>query len=146
MSQDAIIDAGGIETWEGLSQDQRKIRHDEAFRRFAFELREAEFAILDDSQKKDIDLLIWAGCCMHKKMNAFKGGCTHMSRWWEENGISGPIKMYNRDNAAAADLGAGTTAAKRAEEHTQGGAIKVSSLAGAVFCHKDRKHGQQDTL
>ena len=146
VSQDAIIDAGGIETWEGLSQDQRKIRHDEAFRRFAFELGEAEFAILDDSQKKDIDLLIWAGCCMHKEMNAFKGGCTHMSRWWEENGISGPIKMYNRDNAAAADLGAGTTAAKRAEKHTQGGAIKVSSLAGAVFHHKDRKCGQQDTL
>ncbi len=146
VSQDAIIDAGGIETWEGLSQDQRKICHDEAFCRFAFELGEAEFAILDDSQKKDIDLLIWAGCCMHKEMNAFKGGCTHMSRWWEENGISGPIKMYNRDNAAAADLGAGTTAAKRAEEHTQGGAIKVSSLAGAVFRHKDRKRGQQDTL
>ncbi len=54
--------------------------------------------------------------------------------------------MYNQDNAAAADLGAGTAAAKHAEDHTQGGEIKVSSLAGAVFCHKDRKCGQQDTL
>ncbi len=146
LSQDATINAGGIETWEDLSQDQRKIHHDEAFHRFAFELGEAEFTILDDSQKKDIDLLIWAGCCMHKEMNAFKGGCTCMSRWWEENGISGPIKMYNQDNAAAADLGAGTTAAKHAEECTQSGAIKVSSLAGAVFHHKDQKCGQQDTL
>ncbi len=146
VSQEAIINAGGMANWENLSQNQRKTHHDEAFRRFAFELGEAEFAKLDDSQKKNIDLLIWAGCCMHKEMNAFKGGCTHMSRWWEENGISGPIKMYNRDNAAAADLGAGTAAAKHAEDHTQGGAIKVSSLAGAVFRHKDRKCGQQDTL
>ena len=138
VSQEAIINAGGMASWENLSQNERKTHHDEAFHRFALELGEAEFAKLDDSQKKNIDLLIWAGCCMHKEMNAFKGGCTHMSRWWEENGISGPIKMYNRDNAAAADLGAGTTAAKRAEEHTQGGAIKVSSLAGAVFRHKDR--------
>lgn len=74
---------------------------------------------------------------MHKEMNAFKGGCIHISRWWEENSVSGPIKMYNWDNVAAADLGAGTTAAKRAEEHTQGGAIKVSSPVGAVFHHKD---------
>ncbi|SJL02694.1 uncharacterized protein ARMOST_06028 [Armillaria ostoyae] len=146
VSQEAIINAGGMASWENLSQNQRKTHHDEAFCRFAFELGEAEFMKLDDSQKKNIDLLIWAGCCMHKEMNAFKGGCTHMSRWWEENGISGPIKMYNRDNAAAADLGAGTAAAKRAEDRTQGGAIKVSSLAGAVFRHKDWKHGQQDTL
>ncbi|KAK0184073.1 hypothetical protein F5146DRAFT_1106155 [Armillaria mellea] len=144
--QEAIINAGGIATWENLSQNQRKTCHDEAFRRFSFELGEAEFAKLDDSQKKNIDLLIWARCCMHKEMNAFKGGCTHMLRWWEENCISGPIKMYNWDNAAAADLGAGTAAAKRAEDRTQGGAIKVLSLAGAIFRHKDQKQGQQDTL
>ncbi|PBK85845.1 hypothetical protein ARMGADRAFT_1047959 [Armillaria gallica] len=131
VSQEAIINAGGMASWENISQNERKTHHDEAFRRFAFELGEAEFAKLDDSQKKNIDLLIWAGCCMYKEMNAFKGGCTHMSRWWEENGVSGPIKMYNRDNAAAADLAAGTAAAKRAEDRTQGGAIKVSSLAGA---------------
>ncbi|PBK79531.1 hypothetical protein ARMGADRAFT_896666, partial [Armillaria gallica] len=93
VSQEAIINAGGMASWENLSQNQRKTHHDEAFHRFAFELGEAEFAKLDDSQKKNIDLLIWAGCCMHKEMNAFKEGCTHMSRWWEENGISGPIKM-----------------------------------------------------
>ncbi len=58
MSQEAIINAGGIETWDGLSQDQRKIHYDEAFHRFAFELEEAEFVMLDDSQKKDIDLWI----------------------------------------------------------------------------------------
>ncbi|PBK83047.1 hypothetical protein ARMGADRAFT_1048525 [Armillaria gallica] len=137
VSQEAIINAGGMASWENLSQNERKTHHDEAFCRFAFELGEAEFAKLDDSQKKNIDLLIWAGCCMHKEMNAFKGGCTHMSRWWEENGVSGPIKMYNRDNAAAADLGAGTAAAKHAEDCTQ---------AGAVFRHKDQKRGQQDTL
>jgi hypothetical protein len=69
-----------------------------------------------------------------------------MQQWWVENGLPGPLKMYNRDNAAAATLGAGTEAATRAEDRTIGGAIKVSGLAGAIFRHKDRKRGQQDTL
>jgi hypothetical protein len=69
-----------------------------------------------------------------------------MQKWWAENGHAGPLKMYNRDNATAVSLSAGTDAAARAEDHTIGGAIKVASLAGAIFRHKDRKHRQQDTL
>ncbi|KAJ7687490.1 hypothetical protein B0H17DRAFT_1136218 [Mycena rosella] len=43
-------------------------------------------------------------------------------------------------------LSVGTDAATRAEDRSCGGAIKVASLAGAIFRHKDRKRGQQDTL
>ncbi|THU91295.1 hypothetical protein K435DRAFT_583338, partial [Dendrothele bispora CBS 962.96] len=86
------------------------------------------------------------GCCMHKEMNAFKGGVAAMEAWWGANGIEPPARMYNWDNAAASTLAPGTAALKRAEEKSKGGAIKVSDLAGAVFRHKDRKRGQQDTL
>ncbi len=37
-------------------------------------------------------------------------------------------------------------AAIHVEKCTQTAAIKVSSIVGTVFCHKDWKHGQQDTL
>ncbi|KAF8592454.1 hypothetical protein K439DRAFT_1610258 [Ramaria rubella] len=50
--------------------------------------------------------------------------------WIMDHGVPGPIKLMNQDNAAA----------------THGGAIKATSLAGAVFCHKDDKKGQQDSL
>ncbi|KAJ7094953.1 hypothetical protein C8R44DRAFT_951203, partial [Mycena epipterygia] len=92
------------------------------------------------------DLFIWGGCCMHKNMNVFKGGVVAMQQWWPDNNHPGPLKMYNRDNGAAITLGEGTAAATRAEERTTGGAIKVARLAGAIFRHKDRKRGQQDTL
>jgi hypothetical protein len=69
-----------------------------------------------------------------------------MQQWWANNNIPGPLKLYNRDNAAAVSLGEGTDAAARAEDRTCGGAIKVASLAGAIFRHKDWKRGQQHTL
>ncbi len=109
-------------------------------------LGQKEFDKLLEKEKRYIDLFLWAGCCMHKDMNAFKGGCFEMGSFWVEQGLLRPLKLFNCDNAAAADLGAGTNAATRAEDHTCGGAVKVSSLAGAIFRHKDRKRGQQDTL
>ncbi|KAJ7659104.1 hypothetical protein DFH06DRAFT_989994 [Mycena polygramma] len=146
ISHDAVTAAGGIAAWEALGDEERKARHDAAFTKFVRAIGQAEFDKLTDAEKQNVDLFIWGGCCMHKNMNAFKGAVVAMQEWWAANGHEGPLKMYNRDNGAAAALGQGTGAAKRAEERTTGGAIKVTSLAGAIFRHKDRKRGQQDTL
>lgn len=68
-----------------------------------------------------------------------------MSKSWEKLGIPGPIKLMNKDNAAAAAAGP-STAQKRAEAVSEEGAVKLTSLAGAIFNHKDQKKGQQDSL
>ncbi|KAJ7197444.1 hypothetical protein GGX14DRAFT_374928 [Mycena pura] len=150
VSQAAVAEAGGVTAWEQLEDVDRLDRHVAAFTAFTRELGEEEFSKLTPEEKQSIDLFIWGGCCMHKNLNVFKGDLTltspPMQEWWVDNGHTGPLKMFNRDNAAAATLGAGTDAAARAEDRTVGGAIKVSSLAGAIFRHKDRKRGQQDTL
>ncbi|KAJ7732317.1 hypothetical protein B0H16DRAFT_1328808 [Mycena metata] len=146
VSQEAVSVAGGITAWEQLDDAERLYRHDEAFTEFVRELGQEEFDKLTPEEKQSADLFIWGGCCMHKNMNVFKGAVLAMQQWWGDNGHPGPLKMFNRDNAAAATLGAGTDAATRAEDRTVGGAIKVSGLAGAIFRHKDRKRGQQDTL
>ncbi len=146
VSQEAIQEAGGIQEWEKLSELDRKGKHEEMYDRLVQEIGQAEFDKLSDAEKADVDFLLWAGCCMHKEMNAFKGGVQAMEQFWIDHGLDGPVKMYNRDNAAASDLAPGTSAAKQANDNSRGGAIKVSSLAGAVFRHKDRKWGQQDTL
>ncbi|KAJ7043002.1 hypothetical protein C8F04DRAFT_1251176 [Mycena alexandri] len=146
VSQAGVAAAGGITAWEQLDDAERLYRHDEAFTEFVRELGQEQFDKLTPQEKQSVDLFIWGGCCTHKNMNVFKGGVLGMQQWWVENGHPGPLKMFNRDNAAAATLGIGTEAATRAEDRTVGGAIKVSSLAGAIFRHKDRKRGQQDTL
>ncbi|KAJ7149359.1 hypothetical protein C8R46DRAFT_916116 [Mycena filopes] len=146
ISQAAVSEVGGITAWEQLNDADRLHRHDAAFTAFVRELGEEQFDKLTEEEKQNIDLFIWGGCCMHKNLNVFKGAVLGMQQWWVDSGHPGPLKMFNRDNAAAATLGAGTDAATRAEDRTLGGAIKVSSLAGAIFRHKDRKRGQQDTL
>lgn len=67
-----------------------------------------------------------------------------MDTYWDSADIR-PLKLMNRDNSAAAQEPV-TSAAKRAELVSEGGAIKLTSLAGAVFAHKDHKKGQQDTF
>ncbi|KAL1750185.1 hypothetical protein FB107DRAFT_224313, partial [Schizophyllum commune] len=146
ISQELVQQSGGAEAWEALAPEDRTERLTEGRRTFFRQVGEAAFEALPAEAKVDVDFMLWAGCCMHKEMNAFKGFCAGMEGWWGASGHDGPIKLYNRDNAAAAKSAKGTSAAKRAEERTKGGAIKLVSLAGAIFRHKDRKRGHQDTL
>ncbi|KAL1674762.1 hypothetical protein EV122DRAFT_220044 [Schizophyllum commune] len=146
ISHDLVQTAGGIDAWEALAAEDRASRYADARRHFFREVGQAAFDALPAEAKVDVDFMIWAGCCMHKDMNAFKGFCVGMEGWWADNGKEGPMKLYNRDNLAAIRSAGGTDAARRADVRSKGGAVKLVSLAGAVFRHKDRKRGQQDTL
>ncbi|KAG1751721.1 hypothetical protein EDB19DRAFT_1893106 [Suillus lakei] len=97
---------------------------------------EKEFASLSSAEKEAVDFFVWAGCCMHKELNAAKGGNTRMRAWWEQNGVDGPVLLMNKDNVAVAS--AGSSVAKDR-------AVQVST-GGSVFRHKDNKKGQHDFL
>ncbi|KAJ3831319.1 hypothetical protein F5878DRAFT_667679 [Lentinula raphanica] len=147
VSETATREAGGPEAWILLSEAEQKTLNERIYLELAREIGQAEFEALSDEEKANIDLFLWVGCCMHKEMNAFKGGVSAMEVWWGRNNLDPPIPLPNWDNDAASTLAPGTDAAKRAAERAKGGAIKVTStLAGAAFRHKDRKRGQQDTL
>jgi hypothetical protein len=61
---------------------------------------------------ESVDFFVWAGCCMHKDLNAVKGGNTHMQAWWRHNGVDGLVLLMNHDNAAAASGGPSTAQAR----------------------------------
>ncbi|KAF5387971.1 hypothetical protein D9615_000852 [Tricholomella constricta] len=145
-TQNAIRKAGGPIGWEKLSEKERLARYNEMRMQVIRDIGQQEFGKLSDKEKEDVDFFLWAGCCMHKEMNAFKGGVHQMEQFWPEHSLAGPKKMYNRDNDVTVQKAPGTEASKRAEDITKGGAVKVASLCGAIFRHKDRKRGQQDTL
>ncbi|KAJ3777367.1 hypothetical protein FB446DRAFT_607864, partial [Lentinula raphanica] len=146
VSQEATDTAGGLDSWSQLSPAEQFALNQKTYLERVQEIGENEFAKLSPDERDNVDLFLWVGCCMHKEMNAFKAGVTEMEAWWAKNDIDPPIHLPNRDNDAASTLAPGTAAASRAHEKSKGGAIKVTTLAGTVFRHKDRKRGQQDTL
>ncbi|KAE9403433.1 hypothetical protein BT96DRAFT_1080676 [Gymnopus androsaceus JB14] len=102
-------------------------------------IRKEEFDKLSPEEKDNVDLFLW-------EMNVFKGGVMAMEGWWSENNVKPPVSLPNCDNDATAILAPGTSAADCAHKKSKAGAVKVVSLAGAIFHHKDQKCGQQDTL
>ncbi|KAJ3817778.1 hypothetical protein F5880DRAFT_1617968 [Lentinula raphanica] len=146
-SQALVQKAGGPVVWERLPVEERTHRIEDMKKQLTKDIGEAEFQKLSDAEKTEVDLFLWAGCCMHKEMNAFKGGCVGLDEFWDNHpDVASPISFPNRDNAATIHLASGTAAAVRAKSRTERSAVKLASLAGMIFRHKDRKRGQQDTL
>jgi hypothetical protein len=110
------------------------------------ELGHEAYSQLSDNEKHKVDMFIWAGCAMHKDLNCVKGGNAAMMLWWEENAVTGPTFLANRDNAAvlryAENLDEPTMAEQRAMEISGCGGVKLASLAGSLFNNKDDKVGQ----
>ncbi|KAF8593998.1 hypothetical protein BDV93DRAFT_581513 [Ceratobasidium sp. AG-I] len=97
---------------------------------------ETEFQGLDQEAQDDIDFFGRAGCCMHKELNAVKGGAAAMAVSWQKQGHPGPILLQNKyDAAQSSHINA---------ENAPRGAVKLTSLAGAIFNHKDDKKGYQN--
>ncbi|KAI0073103.1 hypothetical protein K474DRAFT_1650010 [Panus rudis PR-1116 ss-1] len=142
-AQGEVERAGGVTEYESLSQEIKDKRAREAYEDICKTLGEDIFNGLTKEQQEQLCLFLWGGCCMHKEDNTSKRGYERMVAWWGEQGLPGPIKLMNKDNAAAASLGA--DAKKRAEEASSGGGTKIVQLAGALFNHKDDKKGHQDS-
>lgn len=149
-SQKKVDAAGGLPAFNALPTGEQIILNKAAFTAVCFRIGEAAFAKLSEDEQISSDLFIWAGCCMHKELNAVKGGDTAMRQFWisEESvakDVTPPMKLMNKDNDATA--AAGPSAARdRALLLSVGGATKLTSLAGAIFNHKDNKKGQGDSF
>ncbi|KAJ8489944.1 hypothetical protein ONZ51_g2649 [Trametes cubensis] len=139
----AVESAGGADAWAALMPEEINIANLEIRQSMIARLGEAAYSALPEPERQLADLFIHAGCCMHKELNAVKGGNTRMMKFWSAAGLQPPVLLMNRDNDAAARSGA-SAAAARATEKSCGGAVKLAELAGALFRHKDNKKGQQD--
>lgn len=142
---------GGLEVWNSLSEHQKQNEEVSMMEGIAMVIgEEAYINELTDDERRQMDLFLRAGCCMHKDLNAVKGGNAAMIQYWREKEIPGPILLANRDNAATlgditSSSEASTAAEARAFEVSGAGGVKTISIAGAIFNHKDDKKGQQDS-
>ncbi|KIK96708.1 hypothetical protein PAXRUDRAFT_137914, partial [Paxillus rubicundulus Ve08.2h10] len=132
-----VDQAGGLSAWNALSDSE-----------FGKDI--VQHLPEDSEERRAAEFLVRAGCCMHKQLNSVKGRNAAMVDSWEENGFERPILLANKDNAATLQnvdksSDATTDAEVRALDISGHGGVKVCTLAGAIFNHKDDKKGQQDT-
>ncbi|KAG1878590.1 hypothetical protein C8R48DRAFT_589777, partial [Suillus tomentosus] len=139
---------GGGDRWDAMDSLSRQPYITEMMEGLALTLGTKIYDSLPDEEKRSVNLFFWAGCSMHKELNSVKGGAAAMAQWWLESSITPPVLLANKDNAATLQLAeviAGSDAAvKRAFEVSTRGGVKATSLAGAIFNHRDDKKGQQD--
>ncbi|GLB43886.1 hypothetical protein LshimejAT787_1500700 [Lyophyllum shimeji] len=76
-----ILDAGGLDAWNALSEDEKLKRDVALMKEIKLDLGREEYNKLSAEDKRMVDLFIWAGCCMHKDQNSFKGGNAEMVAW-----------------------------------------------------------------
>ena len=104
-NEEKIVEAGGPTAWDALSLKEQEMQNAESHCKVYVLLSEGAFQQLSSEEKKEINFLVWAGCCMRKEMNSVKGGNTVMMAYWSEEGLTGPIKLMNKDNTAVAAAG-----------------------------------------
>ena len=147
-----LHDVGGIDAWNQLSPSEQAEKDAALLRQIITALGQEEYNSLSDQERREIDLFIWSGCCMHKDLNSFKGGNTEMMAAWKKLGLEEPILLANKANAKLLQkvIDPGANFDKLSEVQQQAfvdsakGGVKAMDLAGALFNNKDDKKGQGD--
>ncbi|KAH6880315.1 hypothetical protein BKA70DRAFT_1126587 [Coprinopsis sp. MPI-PUGE-AT-0042] len=150
----ALIESlGGRAAWDGLGVDKQAEHEAEMMEALKEEMGRPLYESLPSDARARLDLFIWAGCCMHKDQNSFKGGADAMAKCWEEIGLSPPILLANKANAAKVraalnpsrqNLALSDDEAAAIAASTRGG-VKTAALAGTLFNNKDDKKGYGDS-
>ncbi|CDO76930.1 hypothetical protein BN946_scf185006.g12 [Trametes cinnabarina] len=156
----AVAASGGLAIWTMLSSEAQTAAYVDQFNNATMELGRTLYERLPTEERRPLDLFMRLGCAMHKDLNSVKGGNSTMTAVWAGLHTAPPVLLANKENAsilqdvdldvlAAAssllsteDL---TAAELRALESSTRGGVKLASLAGALFNHKDDKKGHHDT-
>ncbi|KAI0367582.1 hypothetical protein BV20DRAFT_949876 [Pilatotrama ljubarskyi] len=141
----AITEAGDQTKWEATDDARKQEWSRTILQQLVDHLGKAEYDNVPEEEKRRASLFVSGFCCMHKELNAVKGGNARMVAAWAKLGLTPPLVLMNKENAAAAECGP-SDAQDRAMEVSDSGGVKTTNLAGLIFRHKDDKKGQQDTF
>lgn len=147
-----IRESGGPDTWNTLSPSERERLEVESRAEVIQKLGEEAYESMSAEERHDFDLFIWFGCCMHKLLNALKGGVRgfviHYQKHKDDSSYVLPALLANRDNQPTLDeidpSQPLTAAQERALDVSGRGGIKLLELAGVYFNHSVDKKGEHD--
>lgn len=127
-----------ISNWEEKSPNEQSSTVRAIWHSLALAAGDKAIEELTDTEKQDMMLLVWTGCCMHKELNAVKGGVSQMMKMWTKQNFTPPIALRNKFEATKTDNNTHSREDLR-------GAVKLASLLGAILNNKDDKKGQHET-
>lgn len=76
-TESAIAATGGPVAWDVLAKSKQEEYHAQAMTQICVAIGQDVFDALSDVERANIDLMVWAGCAMHKEQNTVKGGQLH---------------------------------------------------------------------
>ena len=148
--QSAVVDqCGGFLAWNALPKDDRDSCYSGIHSAHVHDLGQSIYDNLPEGDCWQINTFVWLGCMMHKDLNCVKGGCETFQTTWSTLSVHGPALLPNKSNVSTLQLltsepdlsPAGDTAAGA----LGGRVVKLASLLGLCFNHKDDETGQQDS-
>jgi len=143
MVKEMVEKAGGKECWVSLPYTKRLVQEKELIQQVQIELGERAYQQLSLEEKMEVDFYIYTGCCMHKDLNATKGGAERMARSWEEKKVIPPVALMSKAQETAAETAEVPKKGNRGRQPERG-AVKLTNLLGALLKNKNPKKGHQD--
>jgi hypothetical protein len=142
------------EDWEKLTPEEQCVLFDASFRSFLITTGEVEHESLSPEEQANVDLFLWHGCCMHKDLNATRSGDVRMRTIYKDHPlIPSPIPLKNKWQKTSVPVATPTLlnseadgASCQTEEFYACGGTKLTTLAGAIFNHKDAAKGVHKTV
>jgi hypothetical protein len=138
-----LAEVGDWKGWETRSREEQEKLLERLINEVCVHFGKLAFAELPELLQRVAGLWHWSGCCMHKDLNAFKGGAVRLSAFWKEAGLGGPVKLLSREKEEREDL-LGTDRTDRELNKVSGGAAKLADLVGALVRNKEETKGCPD--
>ena len=136
---EALNGMGGWECWEKLPLDDQLQFLGHLIKETEHHFGWLELTRLPDSERRIGLLFVRSWCAMHKDLNTFKAGAFRLGKFWNEEGLDGPVKLLSREQEkevlAVKGEGGDDT------DQAVGGAVKLTSLIGALVNNKDEGKG-----
>ena len=137
---EALNGMGGWESWEKLPLKDQLQFLEHLVEETRCHFGELALAALPESERRLELLFAESWCAMHKELNIFKAGAVRLEKFWKEEGLDGPVKLLSREQeeilSAVDDSEAGDDV-----DRASGGAVKLTSLVGALVNNKDEGKG-----
>ncbi|KAF9641986.1 hypothetical protein BDM02DRAFT_3106196, partial [Thelephora ganbajun] len=138
-----LAEVGNWEGWETRSRAEQEKLLKRLIDEVHIHFGNLAFAELPEQLQRIASLWHWSGCCMHKDLNAFKGGAARLSMFWKELGLEGPVPLLSRGKEEREELML-MDPTDCELSRASGGAAKLADLIGALVRNKVETKGYPD--